>query len=41
MRKNKTLQYMADKGIITDSDNVADAAGLAWYAVNNLTRANG
>jgi Holliday junction resolvasome RuvABC endonuclease subunit len=41
MRKNKTLQYMADKGIITDSDNVADAAGLAWYAVNNLTRDNG
>lgn len=41
IRKHKTLQYMADKGIITDNDNVADAAGLAWYAINNLTRANG
>lgn len=38
IRKGKTLQYMSDKGIITDSDNVADAAGLAWYAVNNISR---
>lgn len=38
IRKSKTLQFMHDKGIITDSDNVADAAGLAWYAINNLTR---
>lgn len=36
-RKQYTLTYMADKGIITTSDNVADAAGIAWYAVNNLT----
>lgn len=41
MRKQKTLDFMRDKGIITDSDNVADAAGLAWYAVNNLTRNDG
>jgi Holliday junction resolvasome RuvABC endonuclease subunit len=38
IRKHKTLQYMSEKGIITDSDNVADAAGLAWYAVNNISR---
>jgi Holliday junction resolvasome RuvABC endonuclease subunit len=38
MRKNKTLQYMSEKGIITTSDNVADAAGLSWYAVNNISR---
>lgn len=38
IRKQKTLNFMSEKGIITESDNVADAAGLAWYAVNNLTR---
>jgi Holliday junction resolvasome RuvABC endonuclease subunit len=37
-RKAFTLQFMHDKGIITSSDNVADAAGLAWYASHNLTR---
>jgi Holliday junction resolvasome RuvABC endonuclease subunit len=37
-RKGFTLQFMHDKGIITTSDNVADAAGIAWYAANNLTR---
>ena len=41
IRKHKTLQYMSEKGIITESDNVADAAGLAWYAVNNLMRNHG
>jgi len=40
IRKQKTLDFMREKGIITESDNVADAAGLAWYAVNNLTRTN-
>jgi hypothetical protein len=38
IRKHKTLQHMSEKGIITTSDNVADAAGLAWFAVNNLSR---
>jgi Holliday junction resolvasome RuvABC endonuclease subunit len=38
LRKEATLQFMHDKGIITTSDNVADAAGIAWYAINNLTR---
>ena len=37
-RKQKTLDYMAELGVKTDSDNVADAAGIAWYAVNNLVR---
>ena len=38
IRKTNTLNYMSEKGIITDSDNVADAAGLAWYAVNNFSK---
>jgi len=38
LRKEATLQFMHDKGIITSSDNVADAAGIAWYAAHNLTR---
>ena len=35
-RKQNTLDYMAKLGVYTDSDNVADAAGIAWYAVNEL-----
>lgn len=38
LRKQKTLDFFKEKGIITDSDNVADAAGIAWYAVNNIMR---
>ena len=38
IRKHKTLSYMANLGIKTDSDNVADAAGIAWYALNELVR---
>lgn len=41
IRKQKTLDFMREKGIITESDNVADSAGLAWYAVNNLMRQDG
>lgn len=41
LRKQKTLDFFKEKGIITDSDNVADAAGIAWYAVNNIMRSNG
>lgn len=41
IRKNRTLQFMHDKGIITTSDNVADAAGIGWYALNNLMRQYG
>lgn len=35
-RKQKTMDYMYKLGVKTESDNVADAAGIAWYAVNNL-----
>ena len=38
MRKQKTIEYMKGIGVDTESDNVADAAGIAWYAVNNLVR---
>ena len=41
MRKQKTLDFFKEKGIITESDNVADAAGIAWYAVNNIMRNDG
>ena len=38
MRKRKTMDFFSKKGVVTTSDNVADAAGVAWYAVNNLAR---
>ena len=38
IRKQKTIDFCKDLSIYTDSDNVADAVGIAWYAVNNLTR---
>lgn len=38
MRKQKTINFMKDIGVDTESDNVADAAGIAWYAANNLVR---
>jgi hypothetical protein len=38
MRKRKTMDFMDKLGVHTDSDNVADASGIAWYAVNELTR---
>lgn len=37
-RKQKTMDFMAKLGVHTDSDNVSDAAGIAWYALNNLAR---
>lgn len=37
-RKQKTMDFMAKLGVNTDSDNVSDAAGIAWYAANNLAR---
>lgn len=39
-RKQKTIEYFKDRGITTDSDNVADAAGVAWYVVNNMEKFN-
>lgn len=38
IRKQKTLDFMSNLGVKTDSDNVADAAGIAWYALNELVR---
>jgi Holliday junction resolvasome RuvABC endonuclease subunit len=38
MRKQKTLDFVRELGVKTDSDNVADAAGIAWYAVKNLVK---
>lgn len=35
-RKGKTIDFASGLGIKTDSDNVADAAGIAWYAVNEI-----
>ena len=35
-RKDFTKNYVANLGVTTESDNVSDAAGIAWYAVNNL-----
>jgi len=35
-RKEKTIGFVRSLGIETESDNVADAAGIAWYAVNEI-----
>jgi len=35
-RKEKTIGFVRSLGIETASDNVADAAGIAWYAVNEI-----
>ena len=35
-RKEKTIDFVRGLGIDTESDNVADAAGIAWYAVNEV-----
>ena len=35
-RKAKTIGFARSLGIETESDNVADAVGIAWYAVNEV-----
>jgi len=35
-RKQRTIDFVRTLGIQTESDNVADAAGIAWYAVNEI-----
>jgi hypothetical protein len=35
-RKEKTINFVRGIGVNTESDNVADAAGIAWYAVNEV-----
>ena len=34
IRKQKTIKFVESIGIKTNNDNVADAAGIAWWAVN-------
>ena len=36
LRKSRTIDFARSMGINTESDNVADAAGIAWYAVNEV-----
>lgn len=36
IRKGKTLEFARQRGVVTDSDNVADAFGIAYYAFNSL-----
>jgi hypothetical protein len=36
LRKAKTITFVRSMGIETESDNVADAAGIAWYAINEI-----
>lgn len=38
MRKQKTIEFAKSIGVDVESDNVADACGIAWYAVNNMVR---
>lgn len=38
LRKQKTIDFMSNIGVKTTSDNVADAAGIAYYAAKNLVR---
>lgn len=35
-RKQRTIEFSKTLGVQTESDNVADAAGIAWYAVNEI-----
>jgi len=37
-RKQKTLTFARTLGVNTDSDNIGDAVGIAWYAIKNLVR---
>jgi Holliday junction resolvasome RuvABC endonuclease subunit len=36
IRKSRTIDFARTLGINTENDNVADAAGIAWYAVNKV-----
>lgn len=38
IRKQKTIDFCSQLGVVVESDNVADACGIAWYATNNLMR---
>ena len=36
IRKSRTIDFADTLGVKTESDNVADAVGIAWYAVNEV-----
>ena len=36
IRKSRTINFVRTMGINTENDNVADAAGIAWYAINEV-----
>jgi len=36
IRKSRTINFVSTLGINTENDNVADSAGIAWYAVNEI-----
>lgn len=36
LRKARTIDFVRTMGINTENNNVADAAGIAWYAVNEV-----
>jgi len=38
IRKQKTIDFCESLGVFVESDNVADACGIGWYAANNLMR---
>lgn len=38
IRKQKTIDFCKELGVVVESDNVSDACGIAWYATNNLMR---
>lgn len=38
LRKQKTIDFCKGLGVFVESDNVADACGIGWYAANNLMR---
>jgi Holliday junction resolvasome RuvABC endonuclease subunit len=35
-RKQRTIDFSRTLGVETQSDNVADATGVAWYAINEV-----
>jgi hypothetical protein len=37
-RKQRTIDFSRTLGVETESDNVADATGVAWYAINEVIR---
>lgn len=37
-RKERTIDFANTLGVKTESDNVADSVGIAWYAVNEIIR---